>query len=136
MTTIEAIIEKAEDGTYSVYCVKEIFSGAGSSIEEAKADMMKQMAFYKETAIEEGFKYPPFLDDDFTVSYTVDPVSLMKYYVNSGVFSLAGLGIVTGIHQKQLWSYLNGTKPRKAQRERIKKGFLSLRKELNTFFAQ
>ena len=135
MTTIEAIIEKTEDGTYSVYCVKEIFSGAGTSIEEAKADMMKQMAFYKETAIEEGFKYPPFLDEDFTITYNVDPVSLMKYYVTNGVFSLAGLGIVTGIHQKQLWSYLNGTKPRKAQRERIKNGFLSLRKELNAFFA-
>ena len=69
------------------------------------------------------------------MSYSVDPVSLMKYYVESGVFSLAGMGKVTGIHQKQLWSYLNGTKPRKAQKERIKKGFLTLRKELNSFFA-
>lgn len=135
MTTIEAIIERASDGTYSVYCVKEIFSGTGKTIEEAKQDMQKQMAFYKETALSEGFKYPSFLDEDYTMSYSVDPVSLMKYYVESGVFSLAGMGKVTGIHQKQLWSYLNGTKPRKAQKERIKKGFLTLRKELNSFFA-
>ena len=51
MTTIEAIIERASDGTYSVYCVKEIFSGTGETIEEAKQDMQKQMTFYKETAL-------------------------------------------------------------------------------------
>ena len=38
MKTIPAIIERASDGTYSVYCEKEIFSGMGSSIEDAKAD--------------------------------------------------------------------------------------------------
>ena len=42
---IEAIIERAADGTFNVYCSKEIFSGAGSTIEEAKADMMQQIKF-------------------------------------------------------------------------------------------
>lgn len=37
---IEAVIERATDGTLNVYCSKEIFSGAGDTIEEAKADMM------------------------------------------------------------------------------------------------
>ena len=115
MTTIEAIIERAKDGTYTVYCKNEIFSGAGASIESAKEDMRKQMVFYKETALAEGFKYPSFLDGDFEISYRVDMPSLLKYYIEQGIFTLSGVEKMTGINQKQLWSYLHGTKPRGAQ---------------------
>jgi hypothetical protein len=59
----------------------------------------------------------------------------MKYYVESGLLSLAGIEKVTGINQKQLWSYLNGTRPRKAQAERIEKGFQKLTQDLNAIFA-
>ena len=135
MTTIEAIIERAADGTFSVYCKDEIFSGAGSTIEAAKADMQAQMAFYKETAIQEGFRYPAFLDDDFVVNYTVDAQSLMKYYVGRGIFSLAGIEKMTGINQKQLWAYMKGTKPRAAQKNRIITGFRALNNDLNAIFA-
>ena len=135
MNTIEAIIERAEDGTYSVYCTKDIFSGMGKTIEEAKVDMQEQMAFYKKTAIEEGFKYPEFLNQEYEIHYTVDSLSLMRYYVLSGFFSLAGMEKMTGINQKQLWSYLHGTKPRKAQSNRIKAGFEKLRNDLNAFLA-
>ena len=135
MTTIEAIIERASDGTYNVYCVKEIFSGVGESIEAAKADMKKQMAFYKKTAIDEGFKYPLFLDGEYEIHYSIDATSLMKYYVNAGFFSLSGMERVTGINQKQLWAYMNGTKPRRAQVERIERGFRALNRDLNSFFA-
>ena len=135
MNTVEATIERASDGTYTVYCQKEIFSGAGETIEAAKADMKRQMDFYKQTAIEEGFRYPSFLDEEFDIHYSVDAASLMKYYVTSGIFSLAGLEKVTGINQKQLWSYLNGTKPRKAQQERIERGFRALNNDLNAIFA-
>lgn len=67
MKQISAIIERASDGTYSVYCKDEIFSGMGATIEDAKADMLQQMDFYKATAKEEGFKYPEFLDGDFEI---------------------------------------------------------------------
>lgn len=135
MVTIEAIIERAIDGSYSVYCKNEIFSGTGESIEEAKKDMMNQMVFYKETAIKEGFKYPAFLDGDYEISYSVDSISLLKYYVEAGIFSLSGLEKITGINQKQLWSYLHGTKPRKAQAERIESGFRSLSMDLSRILA-
>lgn len=135
MKTIEAILERAVDGTYTVYCKDEIFSGAGSSIAAAQADMERQMAFYKETALAEGFRYPDFLDGDYTISYKVDMPSLMRYYVESGIFSLAGIEKITGINQKQLWSYLHGTRPRKAQAERLEKGFRILTQDLATLFA-
>ena len=135
MTTIEAIIERAEDGTFDIFCRDEIFSGAGKSIEEAKKDLTRQMEFYKETAVKEGFKYPTFLDEGFEIVYRIDAPSLMKYYVGAGVFSLAGLEKVTGINQKQLWSYLNGTRPRRRQSERIEAGFRALSRDLGALFA-
>ena len=97
MKQIEAIIERASDGTFTVYCKDEIFSGAGDTIEAAKADMAQQMAFYKETAQEEGFKYPEWMDGEYTVNYTIDMTSLMAYYVGNGIFTLAGLEKVTGL---------------------------------------
>ena len=135
MITIEAIIERASDGTFTVYCQEEIFSGAGKTLKEAKEDMARQMEFYKETALQSGFRYPAFLDGSYQVHYTIDVASLLNYYVGKGIFSLAGLEKVTGINQKQLWSYLNGTKPRKAQVERIEKGFRSLQKDLDMIVA-
>lgn len=136
MTTIEAIIERASDGTYSVYCKNEIFSGTGESIEQAKEVMKRQMVFYKETALSEGFKYPSFLDDDYVIIYQVDMPSLLKYYVENGIFSLAGVSKMTGINQKQLWAYLNGTKPRKQQADRMENGFRKLMKDLDAIFAE
>ncbi|MBR5018367.1 MAG: type II toxin-antitoxin system HicB family antitoxin [Bacteroidales bacterium] len=135
MYTLDAIIEIASDGTFSVYCKEDIFSGAGDTIEGAKKDMLSQMEFYKKTAIEQGFKYPSFLDGPFEVNYSVDSVSLMRYYVKKGFFSLAGMEKVTGINQKQLWAYLNGTKPRKTQMKRIETGFLALKNDLNMLYA-
>ena len=135
MTTIEAIIERAKDGTFDIFCQDEIFSGAGKSIEEAKKDLIRQMEFYKETALKEGFKYPAFLDDQYEIIYRIDAPSLIQYYVGAGVFSLSGLERVTGISQKQLWSYLNGTRPRRRQAERIEAGFRALSRDLSALFS-
>ncbi|MBP5559695.1 MAG: hypothetical protein J6X71_08005 [Bacteroidales bacterium] len=135
MTVIDAIVERASDGTFCIYSKDSIFSGAGATMEEAGNDMMRQMAFYRETAIKEGFKYPGFLDGEFRIRYSVDVTSLMKYYVGAGIFSLSGMEKVTGINQKQLWAYMNGTKPRKTQLERIERGFRSLSNDLSMMFA-
>lgn len=135
MKRIEAIIERSSDGSYDVYCKDEIFSGAGDTVDAAKADMLKQMSFYKETALQEGFKYPAFLDDEYEVIYEFDMQSQMKYYVDAGILTLSGLEKLTGINQKQLWSYMNGTKPRKQQSNRIAAGLRSLHGDLNVIFA-
>lgn len=129
MKKIEAKIERSADGTYSVYCLQEKFSGMGNTAEEAKKDMMGQMQFFKKTAQEIGFSYPDFLDNEFEVVFKFDPDSLLEYY--AGILSLAGLEKVTGIHQKQLWSYLHRkSKPRKSQIEKIEKGLHALGSEL------
>ena len=129
MKTIEAIIERAKDGTFSVYCITEMFTGMGNTAEAAKLDMRQQMDFFKKTAIEDNFSYPGFLDEDFEIVYKFDTESLLEYY--SGILSLSGLEKITGIHQKQLWNYLHRkSKPRKAQIEKIEKGLHTLGSEL------
>lgn len=129
MKKIEAIIERAKDGTFSVFCTTEMFTGMGDTAESAKLDMRRQMDFFKKSAIEDGFSYPDFLNEDFEIVYKFDTESLLEYY--SGILSLSGLEKITGIHQKQLWSYLHKkSKPRKAQIEKIEKGLHSLGSEL------
>jgi len=129
MKKIEAIIERAKDGTFSVFCTTEIFTGMGDTAEAAKLDMQKQMDVFKKTAIEDGFSYPDFLNEEFEIVYKFNTESLLEYY--SGILSLSGLEKITGIHQKQLWNYLHGkSKPRKAQIEKIEKGLHSLGSEL------
>ncbi len=129
MKTIEAVIERSSDGTYSVYCMNEMFSGMGNSAETAKNDMISQMVFFKKTAAAGGFDYPDFLNEDFEVVFKFDPESLLEYY--SGILSLSGLEKITGIHQKQLWSYLHRkSKPRKSQIEKIERGLHALGSEL------
>jgi hypothetical protein len=129
MKTIEANIERAKDGTYSVYCINEMFSGMGNTAETAKLDMRQQMEFFRKTAIEDNFSYPDFLDENFEIVYKFDTESLLEYY--SGILSLSGLEKITGIHQKQLWNYLHRkSKPRRAQVEKIEKGLHALGSEL------
>ncbi|MEK7718630.1 MAG: type II toxin-antitoxin system HicB family antitoxin [Bacteroidota bacterium] len=119
MRKIEAIIERSTEGTCTIYCKNDMFSGVGKSPEEAKADMLLQMNFFKETAIEKSFSYPAFLDGEFEVVYKFDTESLLQYY--AGVITPAALERLSGIHQKQLWNYLHDcSKPR--EKGNLKKG--------------
>jgi predicted RNase H-like HicB family nuclease len=131
MKTIEAIIERATDGTYSVYCINEMFAGMGNTAEEAKNDMIHQMEFYKKTAVESKIVYPEFLDSEFEIVYKFDTKSLLKFY--SGILTLSGMEKLTGINQKQLWSYFHGkSTPRKAQSEKIETALHNLGNELKS----
>ena len=72
MISIEAIIERASNGTYSVYCKNEMFTGMGDTPEMAKQNMIEQMQFFKETSKEDNFKYPSFLDSEYEIIYKFD----------------------------------------------------------------
>lgn len=76
MKTIEAKIERATDGTFSVYCLEEMFSGVGDTIEEAKEDMQAQIEFYVEHCKEEGKAYPDWLDENYRIEYQLDVPSI------------------------------------------------------------
>jgi len=76
MKKIDVIIALTKDGGYNVYCEKEMFSGMGDTVESAKADMIDQISFFKETAIEDGYEYPAFLDDEYEFVYKTDIASV------------------------------------------------------------
>jgi len=129
MKTIEAIIERASDGTYSAYCIHEMYSGMGDTADAAKANMLEAIKFHKQVCTEEGIDYPDYLNEEFEVVYKFDTKSLLEYY--AGVITPAALERLSGIHQKQLWGYLHGhAKPRKRQVEKIEKALHTLGNEL------
>jgi len=131
MKSIEAIIERASDGTFSVYCKDEMFNGMGDTPELAKQNMLEQMQFFKETSKEDGYEYPAFLDSEFEVIYKFYTQSLLEYY--SGVITPSALERLTGINKKQLWSYLHGrTKPQRTQVDKIEKALHTLGNELSS----
>jgi len=131
MKTIEAIIERAPDGTYSVYCKDEMFSGMGDSPESAKQNMKEQILFHKETCFALGREYPVYLDEDFDFIYKFDTQSMLAYY--SGVITPSALERLSGINRKQLWSYMHGhSKPRQNQVDKIEKALHLLGKELSS----
>lgn len=131
MRKIEATVTRAKDGFFNVHCNDEMFSGGGDFLEAAKKDMIEQMQFYKQTAVEEHFDYPSFLDDEFEIVYKFDTASLLEYY--TGILSLSGLERLTGIHQKQLWNYLHRKSvPRRKQVERIEQALHRFGSELQS----
>ena len=105
MKRINAIIERASDGTYSVYQddtdMTYLITGTGHTVDEAVRcfhEGYKDMKSYYEK------KGKPFEEVEFVFKYDVS--SFLSYY--SKAFSLAGLSRITGINQGQLSHYLTG----------------------------
>ena len=105
MKKVNAIIERANDGTYSIYMdapkMNYLVTGTGSTAEEAintfmgGYEDMKRLYAKQEKAFEEV---------EFSFKY--DMASFLSYY--SKAFSLAGLSRITGINQGQLSHYVTG----------------------------
>ena len=105
MKKVKAIIERAADGTFSVYmnddALEYAINGQGDTVEKAVADFRavyeEMIAFLKAegngcTEVEFEFEY--------------DVVSFLKYYAQ--LFTLVGLSRLTGINKGQLSHYING----------------------------
>ena len=130
MKKVKAIIGRVNEGTkvYSVVIdADEVpfgLNGTGKTIEEAKQDMLEAYAEIKEIMEEEGESY-----DDLHFEYVYDIPSFLAYYEH--VLSLAGLERISGINQRQLSHYINGTsKPRKTTVERFRSRIRSFAEEL------
>lgn len=131
MKTIQATLEKTQNGSFCVYCKDEMFSGVGDTADQAKSDMATQIADYIDFCKESGKSYPSWLDEEYQFTYQFDVQSLLQYY--TGIITPTALGRITGINPKQLWSYAHGkTTPRKSQIEKIEKGIHALAAELSS----
>lgn len=113
---VKAAVERASDGTYSIYMDTEnmgyLVTGTGKTVEEAKGCFLggyKDMeAFYKDEEM-------PFEEACFDFVY--DTASFLEYYTKA--FSLAGLSRITGVAQGQLSHYVTGR--RKPSRKTVEK---------------
>ena len=102
---IDAIIERADDGTYSIYSDAEdldyLITGTGKTVSEAKKIFEGGYEDTRRYYAEEG---KPFTEVEMVYKY--DMASFLAYY--SKVISLAGLSRLTGINQQQLSHYVTG----------------------------
>lgn len=102
---IDAIIERADDGTYSIYSDADdldyLITGTGKTVSEAKKIFE---GGYEDTRRYYAKEGKPFTEVEMVYKY--DMASFLAYY--SKVISLAGLSRLTGINQQQLSHYVTG----------------------------
>lgn len=105
MRKVNAIIERASDGSYSIYSDADdltyLITGTGKTVAEAKK--------YFEGGYEDMRRCYQKIGKPFTeveMVYKYDMASFLSYYASS--FTLAGLSRITGINQGQLSHYVTG----------------------------
>ena len=128
MKKVKIIIERSND-LFSAYAENvEGVTGAGDTVEEAKASALKSIQIlvkYNKPNV------PLILKGNYTLTYKYDVESFLRYY--KGIFTNAALERITGINQKQFQHYASGLKkPREAQAKKIEKALHQLGRELMT----
>lgn len=105
MRKVNAIIERANDGSFSIYSdaddLSYLITGTGKTVADAKKCF--------EDGYEDMRRHYNAIGKRFTkveMIYKYDMASFLSYYASS--FSLAGLSRITGINQGQLSHYVTG----------------------------
>ena len=127
MKTLRIIIEKSSDyyDAYAENC--EGVYGAGSTVEEAKQNVMEGLNLF--------IKYnrnnlPEILQENYNIEYYFDTPSFLKHY--STIFTKSALQRMTGINQNQLTHYVSGfRKPSKKTINKLDTAIHRLSKELS-----
>lgn len=123
---INVCASKDHFGAYSAN--EEGIYGAGSSIKECQDDVLKSIEEIKNTLPYD--EWPDVLHENYEIQWNYDVQSLLLHY--GMIISLSGLEKITGIHQKQLWSYMHGrSNPRQKQVDKIEKSIRSFGHELS-----
>lgn len=112
-------------GAYAENC-KGIYA-AGDTVEECRRDVFTAIELIKKNLPEE--QWPDIIKGEFEIEWHYDTQSLLLHF--GTLMSLSGLERLTGVHQKQLWSYMHGrSKPRLQQRQRIQAALHDFGREL------
>ena len=102
---ITALIERGEDGKYSIFIENKDFPygiiGTGATVQTAMEDFEEGLQEMKEYVESTGSSFP-----EISISFKYDIPSFLQEYAYA--FSLAGLERITGINQKQLGHYISG----------------------------
>lgn len=128
--SINAYIERADDGTYNVYYTTNlpiVVHGSGATVQEALEDFQDSFEELAEEVDPEQRKQL----DQVEFRFIYDTASLLHYY--SKYISLVGLAELTGIHRTQLSHYISGhRKPSEQTIRKIEQGLHRLSAELRS----
>jgi hypothetical protein len=129
MRKVNAIIERANDGTFSIYSDADdldyLVTGTGKTVEEAKKCFEGGYSDIKRVYAEEG---KSLTEVDFVYQY--DMASFLEYFTKA--FTLAGLSRITGINQGQLSHYVTGRRiPSLRTKQKIQESIHKFAKDLN-----
>ena len=130
MKQVDITICMAKDGTYNAYCndCPALF-GMGENAVVAKKELEETLRLTREDGPQKAMFYPEWLDEPFEFVTHWDVRTMLEYY--SGIITPTALGKLSGIHPKQIWSYMHGlSHPRKQQVHKIELALHSLGKEL------
>ena len=130
MKIVDITISRAADGFYSAFCNDfPALVGGGNSAAEARRDLEETLRLIRDDGKDVALIYPDWLDQEYEFAIHWDVLSLLEYY--SGIITPTALGRLSGIHPKQIWSYMHGlTKPRKKQIVKIENALHNLGREL------
>lgn len=128
MKTVKAIIERSADGHYSIFMddnsLPYLVTGTGETVAEARKTFMGGYEDMKRIFAEDGNEFP---EVDFDFHY--DVASFLQFFAYA--LTLAGLERITGVNQRQLSHYINGTsKPSKQTTEKIERGLHAFASEI------
>lgn len=102
-----------------------------NTYENLKKDVATSIDMHIKGMQEDELPLPIDISAGYELVFKMNIRALLQRY--SGILTNAGLERLTGINQKQLWSYANGlSKPRKAQVEKIENALHALGKELTS----
>jgi len=129
MRKVNAIIERASDGTFSIYTdaadLEYVVTGTGSTVEEAKKCFEGGYQDIKEYSLKH---HEPFTEVEMVYQY--DMASFLSYFTKA--FSLAGLSRITGINQGQLSHYVTGHRvPSRRTKEKMQQSIRSFASDLS-----
>ena len=136
MKKVKTIIERAGDGSYSVYMdaddISYLITGTGKNAEEAGKNAEEAINSFKinyddmkRYYAEEGKEF-----EEVEFVYEYDMASFLSYYCKA--FSLAGLSRITGVNQGQLSHYVTGHRtPSERTKLKIQNSIQEFAKELS-----
>lgn len=128
MKKVKAIIERASDGTYSIFMdapeMDYLVTGTGETAAEAMQAFQDGYDDMKKIYEEKGERF-----EEVKFEYEYDTASFLSLY--AGIFSLVGLASITGINKGQLSHYVTGRrKPSRSTAEKIQNSIRDFGKEL------
>ena len=127
---VTAVIERAGDGTYSIYMDADdmgyLVTGTGKTVDEAMTMFKAGYDDMRKYHAEEGKEF-----EEVDFDYKYDMASFLSYY--SKILTLAGMSRLTGINQQQLSHYVTGRRNPSAKTiEKMQAAIQRFGKDLST----